>query len=168
MLLNTEQKAKAWDSIGGAVYDIERDLSSSLTTRRMASVLHEMINSIEQEILSLEQSNQVAPSEESLSREFSGGEEAEKYHAVMEQVQSLCADTNYFKGILDYMSDTENSRYEILEKVDSNHKVEIWPVPGYGFDHVFGWQGCHGEDCFYGEVWIPIPTGKFLKYWFSA
>jgi hypothetical protein len=97
--------------------------------------------------------------------------EDERNRLVMQQVKEICSD-RYYQDILKYMDeDGWTSELEIVYEPSGKYcKTEKWEIKGDGFafDYVFGWQsvGIGGDD-YYGEIFVPLLNGKYLKFWFS-
>ncbi len=61
------------------------------------------------------------------------------------------------------MSDTHN---EDLKIVDTHGEVKPQDEP-YWFKKAYVSQSCgYTGDDYSGTIWIPLPNGKYLKYWF--
>jgi hypothetical protein len=107
--------------------------------------------------------------EEEFEKEMN--EEKAKCDAILELVKSVC-DEAYYESIIEYMRETCNGNFAIEEQPTSKGAhVTKWDISdeGYQFDHVFGWQsnGYTGDD-YSGEIFIPLPNKKYLKYWFCC
>lgn len=85
--------------------------------------------------------------------------------SAMAVVQSLVSQRK-LEHIQEYIADCGNCRdFEITE----SHGGEREDCEGYAFRYVYLVQrGGHLGDDFDGEIWIPLPKGKFLKFHFAC
>jgi len=91
-------------------------------------------------------------------------EQSRKFDKAMASAASLVSPRK-LKHIKDYIVDCEmTSEFEITES-HGGHKEDC---TGYAFRYAYIDQsvGPCGDD-YSGEVWIPLPQGKFLKFHFA-